>query len=75
LIEKVPLLKRDINNPRVLFRNRKLRLRKYRLSLIRVKILTLRRFKNSKENLIPSKLLLILLLPLLEDAKNLSLAP
>ncbi|KAF0328572.1 hypothetical protein GQ607_004368, partial [Colletotrichum asianum] len=37
-------------------------------------ILTLRRFKNSKKNLIPYKLLLILLLPLLEDNRSLNLA-
>ncbi|KAF0317556.1 hypothetical protein GQ607_015229, partial [Colletotrichum asianum] len=38
-------------------------------------ILTLRKFRNSKKNLIPSKLLLILLLPLLEDTRSLSLTP
>ncbi|KAF0328542.1 hypothetical protein GQ607_004338 [Colletotrichum asianum] len=37
-------------------------------------ILTLRRFRNSRKNLIPYKLLLILLLPLLEDNRNLNLA-
>ncbi|KAF0316278.1 hypothetical protein GQ607_016486, partial [Colletotrichum asianum] len=37
-------------------------------------ILTLRRFRNSKKNLILSKLLLILLLPLLEDNRSLNLA-
>ncbi|KAF0319712.1 hypothetical protein GQ607_013077, partial [Colletotrichum asianum] len=37
-------------------------------------ILTLRRFKNFRKNLIPFKLLLILLLPLLEDNRSLNLA-
>ncbi|KAF0319685.1 hypothetical protein GQ607_013050, partial [Colletotrichum asianum] len=36
-------------------------------------ILTLRRFKNFRKNLTPSKLLLILLLPLLEDNRSLNL--
>ncbi|KAF0316859.1 hypothetical protein GQ607_015903, partial [Colletotrichum asianum] len=38
-------------------------------------ILTLRRSKSFKKNLIPFKLLLILLLPLLESNKSLNLVP
>ncbi|KAF0316382.1 hypothetical protein GQ607_016373, partial [Colletotrichum asianum] len=76
LIEKDFLLRRDIKNLSILFRNRKLNLRKNRyLKLKRIlkEILILKKFKSFKKNLILSKLLLILLLLLLENNRSLSL--
>ncbi|KAF0318515.1 hypothetical protein GQ607_014308, partial [Colletotrichum asianum] len=78
LIEKVPLLKKVIKNSNILSRNKTLNLKnKYIKNLRKIlkKILTLKKFKNFKKNLILFKLLLILLLPLLEDNKNLNLIP
>ncbi|KAF0318568.1 hypothetical protein GQ607_014245, partial [Colletotrichum asianum] len=69
-------LKKDIKNFNILSRDKRLNLRKYRylnLRKILKEILIFKKFKNSKKNLIPSKLLLILLLPLLEDNRSLNL--